>query len=103
LTVPGLPDVYQGDGLEVLALVDPDNRLPIDWDARFRAIGDPPPKLAQLTGVLAIRNGNPDAFRGSYEPVDAGPDTVAYVRGGRVRVTVPVRPRGGEPTIELVR
>jgi (1->4)-alpha-D-glucan 1-alpha-D-glucosylmutase len=103
LTCPGVPDVYQGDDMEVLTLVDPDNRLPIDWGKRFRAIGDPSPKLAQLLHVLGIRNGLPEAFAGDYEPLDAGPDTVAFVRGGRVRVTVPLRPGGGEPTLELLR
>ncbi|MEA2148728.1 MAG: (1-_4)-alpha-D-glucan 1-alpha-D-glucosylmutase, partial [Solirubrobacteraceae bacterium] len=34
LTVPGVPDVYQGDELIDLSLVDPDNRRPVDWDAR---------------------------------------------------------------------
>ena len=34
LTVPGLPDIYNGDELPLLSLVDPDNRRPVDWDAR---------------------------------------------------------------------
>ncbi|HEY3181383.1 MAG TPA: alpha-amylase family glycosyl hydrolase, partial [Gaiellaceae bacterium] len=38
LTAPGVPDVYQGDELEALALVDPDNRRPVDWDARRAAL-----------------------------------------------------------------
>ena len=37
LTVPGVPDVYQGDELEALNLVDPDNRRPVDWEERRRA------------------------------------------------------------------
>ena len=32
LTVPGVPDVYQGDELLSLSLVDPDNRRPVDWE-----------------------------------------------------------------------
>jgi (1->4)-alpha-D-glucan 1-alpha-D-glucosylmutase len=103
LTCPGVPDVYQGDGLEVLSLVDPDNRLPIDWDRRYAAIGDPSPKLAQLLHVLGIRNGLPEVFAGAYEPVEAGSDTLSFVRAGRVRITVPLRPGGGEPTLELLR
>jgi (1->4)-alpha-D-glucan 1-alpha-D-glucosylmutase len=31
---PGVPDVYQGTELADLSLVDPDNRRPVDWDAR---------------------------------------------------------------------
>ena len=38
LTVPGLPDIYQGDELLLLSLVDPDNRRPVDWDARREAL-----------------------------------------------------------------
>ncbi|MGH2944488.1 MAG: malto-oligosyltrehalose synthase, partial [Solirubrobacteraceae bacterium] len=38
LTVPGVPDVYQGDELIDLSLVDPDNRRPVDWDARRAAL-----------------------------------------------------------------
>ena len=34
LTAPGVPDIYRGDELEDLSLVDPDNRRPVDWDAR---------------------------------------------------------------------
>ena len=33
-TAPGVPDVYQGDELWFQALVDPDNRRPVDWAAR---------------------------------------------------------------------
>ena len=39
LTVPGVPDVYQGDELVALSLVDPDNRRPVDW-ARRRELLD---------------------------------------------------------------
>ena len=33
LTVPGVPDIYQGDEVPFLALVDPDNRRPVDFEA----------------------------------------------------------------------
>src|SRR5207253_2949241 len=62
LTCPGVPDIYQGDELESLNLVDPDNRRPVDWEARRRALADPPPKLRLIRDVLARRIG------GSYEP-----------------------------------
>jgi (1->4)-alpha-D-glucan 1-alpha-D-glucosylmutase len=38
LTAPGVPDLYQGDELFFRALVDPDNRRPVDWDARAKAL-----------------------------------------------------------------
>ena len=34
LTCPGVPDIYQGDELWSLNLVDPDNRRPVDWERR---------------------------------------------------------------------
>jgi (1->4)-alpha-D-glucan 1-alpha-D-glucosylmutase len=86
LTCPGVPDVYQGDELEALNLVDPDNRGPVDWQARRRALADPPPKLRVVRDALAARVG------GEYEPFDAGADVCAFVRGGRHLVAVPLRP-----------
>jgi (1->4)-alpha-D-glucan 1-alpha-D-glucosylmutase len=38
LTAPGVPDIYQGDELFFRALVDPDNRRPVDWEKRARAL-----------------------------------------------------------------
>ena len=38
LTVPGVADTYQGTELFDLSLVDPDNRRPVDWDARRRML-----------------------------------------------------------------
>jgi (1->4)-alpha-D-glucan 1-alpha-D-glucosylmutase len=35
---PGVPDFYQGTELWDLTLVDPDNRRPVDFDARVRAL-----------------------------------------------------------------
>ena len=34
LTMPGVPDIYQGCELTGLSLVDPDNRRPVDFDRR---------------------------------------------------------------------
>jgi len=106
LTVPGLPDVYQGDELQDLSLVDPDNRRPVDWEARrsalatLRAGARPTPETMKLHVVeraLGLRARRPDAFsQGAYTPLDAGPDAVAFTRGaGEVLVAVVVR-AGGE-------
>lgn len=38
LTVPGMPDLYQGTELWDLSLVDPDNRRPVDFAARSRMV-----------------------------------------------------------------
>ncbi len=38
VTAPGVPDVYQGNELLEFALVDPDNRQPVDFDMRRRVL-----------------------------------------------------------------
>jgi (1->4)-alpha-D-glucan 1-alpha-D-glucosylmutase len=88
LTVPGVPDVYQGDELESLSLVDPDNRRLVDWEARRQALGSPPPKLQVIREALALRARH--SF-GEYRPVDLGPDVCAFTRGDDVAVVVPLR------------
>ena len=101
LTSPGVPDVYQGDELEALSLVDPDNRRAVDWEARRAALarlraGEPPRdfgerKLDLIRRALALRARRPGAFAGAYAPVAAGPGVCAYLRGGEVLAVVPVR------------
>jgi (1->4)-alpha-D-glucan 1-alpha-D-glucosylmutase len=93
LTSPGIPDVYQGDDLPYLALVDPDNRRPVDWELRRRLLGsaDAPAKLALIRTTLALRARRPAAFSGAYEPLEAGADTCAFTRGREVLVAVAVR------------
>ena len=100
LTAPGIPDIYQGDELPYRALVDPDNRRPVDWDLRQtvlrRLMGGSPPtgdtrKLFLILRLLGLRARRPEPFLGGYEPVDAGPDTCGFVRGGEILVVVGVR------------
>ena len=98
LTVPGVPDLYQGDELEFLALVDPDNRRPVDWERRRLALRDPPPKLRAILAALDLRSRRPRAFSGSYEPLEAGDEVCAFERGGQVRVAVPLRPNAVKPS-----
>ncbi len=50
LTLPGMPDIYQGSELWDLSLVDPDNRRPIDYPVREAALADLLPGLADLDG-----------------------------------------------------
>lgn len=93
LTSPGVPDIYQGDELPFLALVDPDNRCPVDWALRRRLIatGQAPAKLDLIRRSLALRERRPAAFASTYDPVDAGPEVCAFLRGGEVLVAVAVR------------
>ena len=98
LTVPGIPDIYQGDELPLRALVDPDNRRPVDWDwhqAMLRRLmgGSPPDgetlKMFVILRLLGLRARLPEVFEsGSYRPLEAGPDVCAFLRGGEVLVAV---------------
>jgi len=91
LTVPGIPDIYQGDELPFRALVDPDNRRPVDWARRSAALADPPAKLRLIQRVLSLRAQAPEIFEAGYEPLDAGPRACAFMRGERLLVVVGVR------------
>jgi (1->4)-alpha-D-glucan 1-alpha-D-glucosylmutase len=97
LTSPGLPDIYQGDAFWSLNLVDPDNRRPVDWSRHDRVRREPAPrretmKFHLIRRALRLRVEHPQAFSGSYEPLDLPPDRVGFVRGGRIKVVVPLRP-----------
>jgi (1->4)-alpha-D-glucan 1-alpha-D-glucosylmutase len=96
LTSPGLPDLYQGDALTSLNLVDPDNRRPVDWTTHAAVFREPAPtrrtmKAHLIRRVLHLRMEQPEAFAGEYEPLALGPDRVGFVRGGAIRVVVPLR------------
>ena len=112
LTAPGIPDMYEGDELGFRALVDPDNRRPVDFDWRQamlrRLMGGAPPdgetrKLFVTLRLLGLRARRPEPFAGTYEPLDAGPSTCAFVRGGDMLVAVAVRSGPVEGTIEAPR
>ena len=101
LTAPGVPDLYRGDELEDLSLVDPDNRRAVDWQARRDAlrrlqdggpVDDTNAKLYVTWKTLGVRAAHSSAFAGGYEPVDAGDGVCAFVRGGEVLVAAAVRP-----------
>jgi (1->4)-alpha-D-glucan 1-alpha-D-glucosylmutase len=101
LTSPGVADIYRGDELEDLSLVDPDNRRPVDWEARRRALeelkrGAAPDertmKLYVTWKTLRLRAEHERAFAGSYEPLDLGQGICAFVRGGEVLVAAGVDP-----------
>ncbi len=90
LTVPGVPDVYQGSELGDLSLVDPDNRRPVDFDAAAAALADGSHAKQRLTArALRLRRDRPELFT-SYTPLLAeGPaaeHVLAFDRGGAVTV-----------------
>jgi (1->4)-alpha-D-glucan 1-alpha-D-glucosylmutase len=112
LTAPGVPDIYQGSELWDFSLVDPDNRRPVDYDARRALLkeaegadlctawanGDDRglTKLAVVQRALALRARKQAAFGeggpGAYTPLGArGPaagHVVAFSRGKGVVVVV---------------
>ncbi len=103
LTIPGVPDVYQGTELWDHSLADPDNRRPVDYDDRVALLADGGhPKLRVTTTALRLRRDRPELFT-SYDPVPAsGPaadHVLAFDRGGAVtvvtRLPVGLDERGG--------
>jgi (1->4)-alpha-D-glucan 1-alpha-D-glucosylmutase len=106
LTCPGAPDIYQGDEVWDLSLVDPDNRRTVDHDriaatlddvrdadaaAVMARCDDGQPKLWLIHRLLHARR---HGTRGSYEPIEVtGPDSssvVAHLTAGLLAV-VPCR------------
>ncbi|MEV5699153.1 malto-oligosyltrehalose synthase [Streptomyces anthocyanicus] len=96
LTMPGVPDLYQGTEHEYLALVDPDNRRAVDFPAAGDEgwAGGPGAKAAVTRAALALRARRPGVFgdSGTYEPLSAeGPAAahcVAFARSGRTVTAV---------------
>ncbi|TLH65842.1 malto-oligosyltrehalose synthase [Mycolicibacterium phocaicum] len=95
LTVPGIPDVYQGTELFDDSLVDPDNRRPVDFALRRTELNTlSHPKIRVVAAALRSRRERPDTYlSGDYTPVVAeGPAAdhiVAFRRGTDVLVVVP--------------
>lgn len=113
LTMPGVPDVYQGSELWDYSLVDPDNRRPVDFATRGvlldgldrtsrrghpgeDAAGGAPPvdqtgaaKLLVVSRALRLRRDLPEAFT-SYAPLRArgvaAGHALAFDRGGAITV-----------------
>jgi (1->4)-alpha-D-glucan 1-alpha-D-glucosylmutase len=102
LTCPGVPDLYQGDEAEALALVDPDNRRPVDWPRLERVLEEDPrseSKLWVTSRLLRLRHERPEAFAGGYMPVAAAPDVCAFMRGPDVLVVVPLAPHASPDVV----
>jgi malto-oligosyltrehalose synthase len=87
LTMPGVPDVYQGCELGGFSLVDPDNRRPVDRVPRTDLDNE---KLLVTTRALHCRRENPAWFRDGYTPLAAeGPAetyVIAFARGQAITV-----------------
>ncbi|NKC31996.1 malto-oligosyltrehalose synthase [Falsiroseomonas selenitidurans] len=116
LTLPGMPDTYQGAELWEFSLVDPDNRRPVDYARREAALADITTamaqdrgaairalredwrdgrlKLALTTTLLAHRAAQPALYaEGDYTPLAAPERLVAFARarGGQALRVVAAR------------
>ncbi len=110
LTAPGVPDIYQGNEVWDLSLVDPDNRRPVDFEARQRLARDlatmsvdevmaradeGAPKMWLLWRALRLRASHPGWFDATagYAPLEATGEhaarAVAFSRAGRVITCAP--------------
>jgi len=118
LTVPGVPDLYQGDEFWDFSLVDPDNRRPVDFNARQRALNTPADigellfnwrdgriKQALIAQVLALRKADPEIFRhGRYTPLEVtgkhADHVVAFCREHQGKQLLVVVPRWSHRLLE---
>lgn len=118
LTVPGVPDVYQGNDLWDLSLVDPDNRRPVDYALRKKLLSglkasdaldvgsllgddtwkDGRSKLYLTWKVLELRHERPELFEsGEYVPLEVTGGSADHVlafarrRGPEVAITLATR------------
>lgn len=93
--MPGVPDAYQGTEFRDGSLTDPDNRRPVDFDARISALAEldagaqpeyteEAAKLLVVSRALRLRRDRPELF-GGYRPVpvqgSAAAHAVAFDRG----------------------
>ena len=119
LTVPGVPDIYQGDELWSFSLVDPDNRRPVDYDERDAVLGRLETAEAEQSGhvadllrsaedgrlkmhivreILRARRRHHGVFsRGTYHPLRArgteGDSVIAFARVDGANAAITVVPR----------
>jgi (1->4)-alpha-D-glucan 1-alpha-D-glucosylmutase len=121
LSCPGVPDIYQGQEMWDLSLVDPDNRRPVDYALREktlreldRRVGtegkqklcedllegwrDGAIKLYVTTMLLRLRREKPALFlNGDYRPLrlegDRAEDAIAFARAGGDDLIVVIVPR----------
>jgi (1->4)-alpha-D-glucan 1-alpha-D-glucosylmutase len=114
LSMPGVPDTYQGGELWDLSLVDPDNRRPVDFTARADLLAridrswlpdvddSGAAKLLVVSRALRARRDHPERFTG-YTPLcsagAAASHAVAFARNGVVavatRLPIGLAARGG--------
>ena len=122
LTVPGVPDIYQGNELPTFNLVDPDNRRAVDYGRRRALLADlaaqsseagatgtwlaglmensdaERAKLYLIWKLLGLRRECPELFRdGDYQPLacegEQADHLCAFARSGEGQQLISVTPR----------
>ena len=111
MTVPGVPDLYQGNEYWDFSLVDPDNRQPVDYACRRRTLDDASTpaellahwrdgriKQALVARVLDCRQAHAELFRrGAYLPLTVqgrhADQVLAFARLGEGQRAIIVAPR----------
>jgi (1->4)-alpha-D-glucan 1-alpha-D-glucosylmutase len=100
LTLPGIPDTYQGTETTAFALTDPDNRRPVDFATLAAGLADPAcpargigrRKHALTAGLLRLRRAHPHLFRlGDYIPLPDEPGVSFIRRRGTTDLRVDLR------------
>jgi maltooligosyltrehalose synthase len=90
LTLPGVPDIYQGTEFWDFSLVDPDNRRPVDFAARAAALEAHAPLMPANAGIqfFGQRTGSP-LSRGRAEDTMGGNVSIETLlprwRDGRIK------------------
>ena len=74
-TAPGTPDLYQGDELWNFALVDPDNRRPVDYEKRKQLLDE------VIMGVEGDDESRRDFLRNLVESPEDGRIKLHVIRG----------------------
>jgi len=91
LTVPGIPDIYQGCEIASYSLTDPDNRRPVDFRLLRQAVADPGvlttpldrDKFGLTRRLLELRRKEPDLFlHGAYRRLPSDGQSCAFERLG---------------------
>ena len=100
LCLPGVPDTYQGCEVVDLSLVDPDNRRPVDFEARARRLDRlahgpatdlDDEKMLVTTRALHLRRADPEAFGmgATYRPLQTTSEhALGFLRSDRVAAVV---------------
>ncbi|XDA98986.1 malto-oligosyltrehalose synthase [Sulfitobacter sp. LCG007] len=113
LTIPGIPDIYQGSELASYALTDPDNRREVNFDLLGRALAGEvhferpldAEKFDITRRLLKLRRDRRELFLdGTYEPLPGPEGVCAFERrheGAAVHVAVAISPDLDLGTVDL--